>query len=149
MKKFSKILLIIIAIIIVLTPAIIPISNNIIANNIKKALKEIPLPEQTKLVDSFSNAGKIVGNGNGMQYFGAILVKSELDIEDLMYYYQSYPYNLKIERQESEKIVCDDIHKNLYFKKFDTSKSHYIVYMWGESPNGFISKLLDLDLRGH
>ena len=35
------------------------------------------LPKNTELIESIYKAGKLVGNGNGMQYFGVILIKSE------------------------------------------------------------------------
>ena len=38
------------------------------------------LPKNTELIESIYKAGKLVGNGNGMQYFGVILIKSELPL---------------------------------------------------------------------
>ena len=71
----------------------IPIVNNIHAENVKKDLLKIPLPEKTELIDSISIAEKLVGNGNGMQYFGAILIKSELSLDDLDRYYSQHRNN--------------------------------------------------------
>ena len=52
----------------------IPLLNNYTANKVERASCEIPLPEETELIESLSQAGKLTGNGNGMQYFGAILI---------------------------------------------------------------------------
>ncbi len=65
----------------------IPLINNHTAYKVEKALCEIPLPEETELIESLSQAGKLTGNGNGMQYFGAILIRSELSLEELDIYY--------------------------------------------------------------
>lgn len=64
----------------------IPLINNHTAYKVEKALCEIPLPEETELIESLSQAGKLTGNGNGMQYFGAILIRSELSLEELETY---------------------------------------------------------------
>ena len=51
------------------------------------------MPERTEIIDSVSLAGKLVGNGNGVQYFGAILLKSKLSLNDLEDYYSVYQKN--------------------------------------------------------
>lgn len=48
----------------------IPLINNHSAHKVEKTLCETPLPEKTELIESLSRAGKLTGNGNGMQYFG-------------------------------------------------------------------------------
>ena len=41
----------------------IPLINNHTAYKVEKALCEIPLPEETELIESLSQAGKLTGNG--------------------------------------------------------------------------------------
>ena len=65
----------------------IPLINNHTAYKVEKKLCETPLPEKTELIESISRAGKLTGNGNGMQYFGAILIRSDLSLEELDAYY--------------------------------------------------------------
>lgn len=72
---------------------IIPLANNHYAKQVEKELRKTPLPEKTKIIDSVSRAGKLVGNGNGMQYFGAILLKSKLSLNNLEDYYSAYQKN--------------------------------------------------------
>ena len=43
-------------------------------NGLQSAVKENP---QVQLVETQSVCGKLNGNGNGMQYFGAVLIKSD------------------------------------------------------------------------
>ena len=129
-----------------------PIINNTIAANIERTLKKTPFPDSTELCDSLNVAGKINGNGNGMQFFGAILIKSSLSIEELDDYYSKYredEYSYIVESQidaEISKNVND--HGGIsfpYLKNMEKFDDFYIVYTWGSSNYVFS----DLDLRGH
>ena len=97
-----------------------------------------------------SKAGKLVGSGNGMQYFGAILIKSELPLDELDRYYSQYrqdEWSYIVEPQSESEIKAVE-HKTLEFSKLrDVSDfdAYYIVYSWGESD----FPLADLDIRGH
>ena len=71
----------------------IPLINNYTAYKVERVLCDIPLPEEAELIESLSQAGKLTGNGNGMQYFGAILIRSELSLEELDVYYSDYRSN--------------------------------------------------------
>ena len=125
----------------------IPLINNHTAYKVEKALCEIPLPEETELIESLSQAGKLTGNGNGMQYFGAILIRSDLSLEELDAYYSGYRSNeweCLVEIQEGQSIDVID-HEILNFGKEINDAGYYIVYSW-ESEN---SLLKELDIRGH
>ena len=65
----------------------IPRVNDHIAKHTMTELAQVPMPEQTKCIEKVSAAGKLSGNGNGMQYLGALLVKSNLSLKDLKKYY--------------------------------------------------------------
>lgn len=67
--------------------------NNFTAKGVEKKLRNLPLPENTELIDSVSRAEKLSGNGNGMQYYGAILIKSEKTIDELEKFYSQYREN--------------------------------------------------------
>ena len=85
----------------------VPVYNNYCAYNVEKMLCETPLPEQTELIEAISQTGKLTGNGNGMQYFGAILIKSELSLEELETYYSDYRSNeweYLVEIQEGQSL---------------------------------------------
>ena len=84
-----------ICLIVLILAAFVSVSvyNNYCAYNVEKMLCETPLPEQTELIEAISQTGKLTGNGNGMQYFGAILIKSELSLEELETYYSDYRSN--------------------------------------------------------
>ena len=134
---------------VVLIGGVISISfiNNNIAYKVEKELCETPLPEKTELIESISRAGKLTGNGNGMQYFGAILIQSELSLKELDDYYSDHRSNeweYLVEIQEGQSIDVID-HETLNFGKEINDAGYYIVYSW-ESEN---SLLKELDIRGH
>ena len=125
----------------------IPLINNHTAYKVEKELCETPLPEKTELIESISRAGKLTGNGNGMQYFGAILIQSELSLKELDAYYSDYRSNeweYLVETQERQPIEVID-HGTLQFTEEIKDSGYYIVYSW-ESEN---SLLKELDIRGH
>ena len=64
----------------------VPIMNDNFAKKTASDILSVPLPEKTTYIESISLAGKLVGTGNGMQYFGAILIQSELPLDTLQTY---------------------------------------------------------------
>ncbi len=125
----------------------IPLINNYTAYKEEKALCEIPMPKETELIESLSQAGKLTGNGNGMQYFGAILIRSDLSLEELDAYYSDYRSNkweCLVEAQKGQSIEVID-HGGLQFSEEIKDSSYYIVYSWGSGN----SLLQEMDIRGH
>ncbi len=146
MKKF-KLVGILAAVVLIGGVISIPLINNHTAYKVEKALCEIPLPEETELIESLSQAGKLTGNGNGMQYFGAILIRSELSLEELDAYYSDYRSNeweYLVETQEGQSVEVID-HGALQFSEEIKGSGYYIVYSWGSGN----SLLEELDIRGH
>ena len=145
----KKLKLVGILVAVVLIGGVISISfiNNNIAYKVEKELCETPLPEKTELIESISRAGKLTGNGNGMQYFGAILIRSDLSLEELDAYYSDYRSNeweCLVETQEGQSIEVID-HETLQFSEEIKDSGYYIVYSWGSGK----SLLEELDIRGH
>ena len=133
----------------------IPIINNAIALGIEKDLKHIPLPADTVIVESTSVAAKLTGNGNGMQYFGAVLLKSALSLEELYDHYRPYRQGLSdclVEPQTDAAIRPrgEYMHgaRYLAFREPIEGEGYYILYSWGEAPS-WLRELLDTDMRGH
>ena len=128
----------------------IPVVNDVISLGIEKDLKDTPLPIATELCDSLSVAGKIVGNGNGMQFFGAILIKSALSSDELEKHYSQFrkdEWSYIVEAQIGAEITADDI-GSLSFSHLENManiEGYYIVYSWGSSSYPFS----DFDIRGH
>lgn len=124
-----------------------PIINNITAVNVMNDIRSIPLPEDTEIVETFSRAEKLVGNGNGMQYLGIILIQSDLSLDELDQYYSAYrenQWNYIVEEQVTQELGIIEYGSFLF--NTDVSDGHfYIVYSWGDG----LPLLRDIDLRGH
>lgn len=122
----------------------IPFVNDNSARKVENELLAIPLPEGTEAVESLSKAGKLVGNGNGMQYFGAVLLKSTLSLEELSAYYKDKLSYGGVNEQRTQKIEVVD--GTLSFKtEVKDREGYYIIYRFGEG----VSPFSRLDLRGH
>ncbi len=154
MKKGIIIGIIILLILLIIgLPLYIVLMNNEIANRTTEELANTQLPENTQMVDTISIAGKVSGNGNGMQYFGAVLLKTDLSEEELDTYYQQYRGNSSkflIKKQETEKIEVID-KSGYHFQTFneEDKEKYYILYSYGSADDMFLEDLLELDLRGH
>ena len=149
-RGWIRVTMVFIAVLLLFFAVVIPIINNAIALGIENELKDLPLPPDTERIESISKAGKLVGNGNGMQYFGAILIKSDLLPEELDTYYQAYrtgPYDCVIAGQLDNRILAVE-HGNLAFRHDEYGVGYYIVYTWGNAPD-WLQGWLDTDLRGH
>ncbi len=99
-------------------------------------LSNAETPEKTEIVEAQSFVGKLSKNseleGKGIQYFSAILIKSELDENELMDYYSSLTikgHKCNIQKQTS-KIITQITQKNLTFNSDVNSSQYYIVYIW-------------------
>lgn len=154
MKKSVKIIIALLLLPLILDISIM-LANDIIANKPEKELLNFTLPERTQLVESNSVAGKLYGNGNGMQYIGQLLVESELSGEALYSHYSEIDGWVVVKRQESPVIY--EYFPKQEFKNFDSTKNNYIIELVRSNPEtlnsysfeNFFWKLLDWDIRGH
>lgn len=120
-----------------------PIINDNVAKEVARSIREIQLPDNTEYVESFFQAGKLAGNGNGMQYLGGILIKSDCTLQDLQAYYSQH------EQDELAYIVEEPAaflqHEYIALNENIEKDGYYIVYSWGFSDSLFA----ELDIRGH
>lgn len=124
-----------------------PIINDSVSKKTADELACLPLPASTELVETVHKSGKLVGNGNGMQYFGAILIKSELAENELREYYSAFAedeWDCLVEKQTDKNIKVIE-HGKLAFKSDIEEDNYYIVYSWGDNDTIFH----ELDIRGH
>ena len=125
----------------------IPIVNDNVAKKTAEKVKKIQLPADTEYMETFSEAGKLVGNGNGMQYLGGILIKSDQSLKELQTYYSQYAqkeWECIVEKQKGREIQFVE-HGAVSLNTDIDGDGYYIVYSWGDSDTIFD----DLDIRGH
>ena len=131
----------------------IMLANNHIAQNLERKLLEIPLPPRTQALDSLWVAGKMEGNGNGMQYFAELLVRSDLDKAALEAHYaalETEQDSVRVFRQTSSEVFE---YAGVCFDGFEDSANCFRVQLARYSVAGFEETLweglLNCDLRGH
>lgn len=150
LRQWIRVTMVFVAVVLLVFAVVVPMVNNAVALGVEKELKKFPLPPDTVLIESISKAGKLIGSGNGMQYFGAVLIKSDLSAQELDEYYQAYrtgEFDCLIEPQLSNDIRAVE-NGNLAFRHTEYGIGYYVVYTWGSRPV-WLRDVLDTDLRGH
>lgn len=152
MTRKNKVVLIIVSAVVLLNVAFcvsIPIVNDLHAKQVADELSALPLPESTRIAEKKSVAAKLWGNGNGMQYMGALLIESGLTLEELeAFYSENGPEYCSVSRQTGKEITVTDLGK-YGFNTEISSDNYYIVYALGKHDNFIIQLYSELDLRGH
>ena len=151
MTRKSKAVLIIISAVVLLGIAFcvsIPMVNDLHAKKVTDELSALPLPENTRIAEKKSVAAKLWGNGNGMQYMGALLIESTLPLEELEKFYSERVEYCSVDRQVGQEITVTD-RGNYSFNTEINSDNYYIVYALGKDDNFIIQLYSELDLRGH
>lgn len=152
----KKICIIIVTVVLVLIASYssIVIANNIVARKLEQELLDCAIPNKTAIIDSISIANKTSGNGNGMQWYGALLIKSELTEDELTEYYENLiaDDNLYISVSVQNSPLVFEQYK-YHFEGFDEIDSYYCVMLSKNSISGletsFSEKILNFDIRGH
>ncbi|MBQ8684217.1 MAG: hypothetical protein IJ518_06860 [Clostridia bacterium] len=145
-----RIVMVVVAVALLIGGLGVPIANNAVALGIQRDLEALPLPPDTTVEEAVSGAGKLSGNGNGMQYFGAVLLHSTLSLEQLNTYYVQHRrglFDCLVAVQEGSEIQVAD-NGNLSFSTAMEGEGWYILYTWGDAPKG-LRAWLDTDMRGH
>ena len=118
----------------------VPAVNDSLAQATAAEVKAAGLPENTTFIESFSGANKYVGNGNGIQYLGGMLIKSSLTADELRAFYPDFFVDV-----QAGKSLGFIEHGKLELESDVKGNGYYIVYKWDERDTIFA----DLDLRGH
>jgi len=129
-------------------------ANNQIAQSLEERLLEFSLPTETELLDSKAIAGKLSGNGNGMQYRGMLLLSSLLSEEELFSHYSELSddeHCVRVYPQKSQKI--NEYYDDYWFEHWHNTKPNWRIELYSDSVVGFEEtiweSILNIDLRGH
>ncbi len=152
-RRVIRVMMLAVAVLLVIVALIIPVANNAVALGVEKELKALPLPEDTRLVESSSVAGRLTGKGSGMQYFGALLVESDLTAQELQEYYDGFStvYLLSgysVVPYTGQAAAKDAVVKQLPLTRKEGGEGLYIVY-YEDTTDRPLKAWLDLDMRGH
>ena len=112
---------------------IVPMLNDFRANKLVHKLMEYPWPPDSKVVEMHAYAGNFAGTGDGIEYFGALLVKSDLDIDEMTKHYAAYT-DIIVKKQDGQQIKAVS-GKNYNFRTNVSNGNYYIVYTFGYNKN--------------
>lgn len=152
MKRILKYIgIILLCLIIPAALVFVPIGNNYILIKHTYELKHYKLNADYEILAIDNKCGKIIGNGNGMQYFSALLIHSDV--------------TLKWENSNGEGVFLVDVNnasfsdfisgheygdycKNIKskLKDIDNTKNCYVMYSFYNAP---LDSIWNNDLRAH
>jgi hypothetical protein len=152
MKKILKYIgIILLCLIIPTSLAFVPIGNNVILKKHTYELKNFKLNATYEILAKDDECGKLVGNGNGMQYFSALLIHSE---ENLNWKNSDWEGVFLIEVNDTSfndfingydyGDYCKNIKKKL--KEIDSTENYYVLYSFYNAP---LDSIWNDDLRAH
>lgn len=152
MKKIFKYIMVIFLLLIIPVALLyVPIGNNIILKMQSNELKHFKLNATFKILAADNECGKLVGNGNGMQYFSALLIQSN---EDLIWESNDWEGVFLIEVNDASfndfingydyGDYCMNIKKKL--KEIGDTKNYYVLYSFKNAPS---DSIWNNDLRAH
>lgn len=119
-------------------------ANNRVARHIEQRLLDLPLPPGAELVDSVWAAQRLAGAGNGMEYYGALLIRSDHSLAGLQVYYSAQPGDQYVSAADDELLHRRTL---LFEDEHDLQQPGlFMVIASGEAPNELHRQL---DLRGH
>ncbi len=127
--------------------AAVPAINDRAAEVLADELYSLSPPDGTVVIESVSAAGNLTGNGNKMQYFAAVLVSSDMSIEELYAYYtDAFDGDSIFVNEQTENAIPQSDRGALSFTStLDEDETYYIIYRW-DSTDSFYR---NLDIRSH
>lgn len=140
---------VLVLLVLLAVPVSVTLVNDGAARDIETQLLDLPAPEGGEVAESMSQAGRMVGNGNGMQYVGALLVRSDRGIGAVSGHYATVSEGIDLD----VTVVTSAGIESQGFHGADGFLAHpgpgddlYVVYAFGDGPGGFFESV---DLRGH
>ena len=131
---------------IVLIAVAVPLVNNACAAANRKQLETLSLPAGTARVETISYTGRLIGEGDGVQFWAAMLIESTQPFAQLESYYTSLGCFIQKQRGVTvDRVDNNVLHAEMSFDTIlDADKTYYIVYKWGKG----IPPFTWLDIRG-
>ena len=148
-RRVIRGIMVALAVVLLVMGLAVPIANNAVAMGVAREMEALSLPEGAQLIDTTSLSGRFTNNAGSVQYFAALLIKSERPIEELRAHYAQYGGGLtatyRVEPQQGQEItVLDGI--KLSFREDTAEEYGYIVYTLRTGGNA-AQWWLDMDVR--
>jgi len=155
MRTFYKVLIAILVVLaLCISPFVIaPIANNIKAQSFISEVKKSAFPASTEVLEVVGGVGNTSGTGNHVELLAAVLVKSDLTLEQLRDYYRADSIendyvlnNAIIQVTETTQTTSSMDILNLTFKNFENISSDDNLYIIQKIESAVFSTF---DLRGN
>lgn len=124
----------------------IPIVNDVAARDVETRLLDLPIPEGAERIDSMAQAGKLVGNGNGMQYLGALLIRGDDSVGELQRFYGVHGETVGLSITVTPADDLEGFHGAGGFLAHSGEPGTFVVQAWGNGPGEIFE---EFDIRGH
>ncbi|MBQ9860837.1 MAG: hypothetical protein IJO75_01120 [Clostridia bacterium] len=149
-RRVIRGMMIVLAVVLLVMGLAVPIVNNAVAMGVAGELKALSMPAETTVIESTSLAGRFADTASSVQYFGALLLKSNCEQEELQTHFMQYNNGLdvtyRIARQRGQDItVLGDV--DLAFREEVGEDGYYILYTVRNGGNA-LQWWLDMDVRG-
>lgn len=136
--NIKKAIPILIVVFLLIIPWLVgPIVNNQTARGIVRGIVAIPTPKNTDIVETVYKAGDLTEAGEGVEFFGAALLKTKLTLPELTKHYNRYSSDsIKYYVVEQPESKVDVIEKDppRFLSMLNTgTHDYYMVYAWGSS----------------
>lgn len=154
-KRFRRVIrtsMVTIAVFLLVVALAIPVINNAIGLAEEKRLKDLPLPDGADLISSVSSVGNLTNVTRNVQYFGAILVQSNLSKSEISAHYNQYregAFDCIVEDAEGARDLLSTLDLGGIDSAFSVDAVQddwYLVYSWGDPP-AWLTDILNLDSR--
>ena len=151
-RRVIRTSMITLAVFLLVVAMAIPIANNAIALAEEKRLKNLPLPDGADLVGSVSVADNLTNVTKTMQYYGAILIRSDLRKDEISAHYNQYrerAFDCIVEDAEGARDILSTLDLSdidAAFSADAVQDNWYLVYSWGTPPE-WLTDILNLDSR--
>jgi hypothetical protein len=150
-KIFKYIIIILLILFIPATWLFVSIGNDLILKEHTNELKNFKLNAAYEVLATDSVCGKLVGCGNGMQYFSALLVHSEEDLEWENSEWEGV-FLVDVNNTSFDDFIngykygnyCNNIKNKI--KEIKGTENYYVLYSFYNAP---IESIWNDDLRAH
>ncbi len=119
-------------------------ANDAAAQQLESRVQQLPVPAGVEVIDSGWAAQRLSGTGNGMQYAGALLIRSQLDTAKLETAYADISADAQVIATDDPRIERSTL---IFSDRHDLEQPDLFMVMLRNEPPG--SSILNLDLRGH
>jgi hypothetical protein len=147
-RRIIRVWMVVVAVALLVMGLAVPIANNAVAMRDSRALKDLTSTEIVTVLESTSLAGRFFGSGGHMQYFAALLVRSDRSLEELNAYYAAFNksaqlYRVEVQQGQEITVLPDE---TLKFRETVGENGYYIVYSIRQGGN-VAQWWLDMDVR--